>query len=146
MRDAPTMLKKEEYASDMVQRRTHAVVMDAPTMLKKEEYASGMGQMLPGILAIMRDAPTKLSKEEYASNTEQRRNPAVVMDAPKMLETEVSAKDMEQKPNNMYRHILVYHFCYNISLCIRHTECIREEIMNVSICSLNGYINHMSLH
>ena len=62
--DVPTKSGQEGFVLSMVPRSAtrDAVMKDVPTMLRIEEYVSDMEQMLR--LAVTKDVPTKLSREE----------------------------------------------------------------------------------
>ena len=64
IQDVPTKPGQEGFVSSTVPRSTtrDAVMKDVPTMLRLEEYVSDMEQMLR--LAVTKDVPTTLSREE----------------------------------------------------------------------------------
>ena len=68
-----TLLSKEEYAIDMVQRGIYirVAMKDVPTKSRMEEYVLDMVQRLSSV--AMKIAPTKGKKGEYVSGTEQRK-------------------------------------------------------------------------
>lgn len=76
------MYRVEEFVSSMGQRDMRgrlAVLKDANTIVRREEYVKGMVPYRR--LAIMKDVPTKLRREEFARNTGQKGRLAAMRDA-----------------------------------------------------------------
>ena len=73
MKDAPITLSKEEFVSNMVQRKRERLVemKDVPTMQRKE---ASVGNMVPKLrllirLAVMRDVPALPRMDEFVEGT-----------------------------------------------------------------------------
>ena len=103
--DAQTILRKEEYATDMEQRSKkgeskgsiidmNALPMDVQTKYIREVCASGTGQR--SNVAALKDAHNVSSREEFALDTGHRSNDAAAKDVQTYLREEVYVSSMGQ--------------------------------------------------
>ena len=75
----------------------HADMKDVPTMQRREEFASDMVQKLRLRLAIMKDAQIKLSREGYVGDMEPSKNVVIGGVAIMQLKLVFFVGDTEQR-------------------------------------------------